>query len=236
MATISGRGSVDGGYAMAVLLVVMGVMAVMLTVVMPVWKQMGQREKEAELVFRGEQYARAIGLFQKKYANAFPPNLDVLVEQKFLRKKYKDPITNSDFVPLLQTQGTAATPGAGSQTAGRPGQTATPAQSNPATGPRPTTPATPATPTTGAPGTPGSGPTGGINGVASKSKDTSIRLYKGRSHYNEWAFVYTPAVQAPGAAGAPGAPGAPGAGRGGPGVPQPPGGRGGRGGATDPRR
>src|SRR4029079_6254791 len=116
---------------------------------------------------------------------------------------------------------------AGSQTATRPGQTASPAQNNPATGPRPTTPATPATPTTGAPGTPGSGPTGGINGVASKSKDTSIRLYKGRSHYNEWAFVYTPGVQAPGAAGAPGAPGAPGAGRGGPGVPQPPGGRGG---------
>ena len=32
---------------------------------------------------------------------------------------------------------------------------------------------------------------GGIIGVTSKSTDTSIRLYKGRSHYNEWAFVYT---------------------------------------------
>jgi type II secretory pathway pseudopilin PulG len=227
----------DGGYAMAVLLVSMSVMAIMLTVVMPVWKQTAQREKEAELVFRGEQYARAIGLFQKKYANAFPPNLDLLVEQKFLRKKYKDPITNSDFLPLLQGQGAAATPGSGSQTAARPGQTPTPAQNNPATGPRPTTPARPTTPTTGGIGTPGSGATGGISGVTSKSKDTSLRLYKGRNHYNEWAFVFIPLVQAPAAAGTPNAPGGgPGTGRpGGPGTGRPGGpGTGGPGGPNGP--
>ncbi len=87
---------------MAALLVALSVMAIMMTVAMPVWKQMSTREKEAELVFRGEQYARAIGLFQRKFANAAPPNIDVLVEQRFLRKKYKDPITNDDFVPVLQ--------------------------------------------------------------------------------------------------------------------------------------
>ena len=230
----------EHGYAMAVLLVGMSIMAIMLTVVMPVWKQTAQREKEAELVFRGEQYARAIGLFQKKYANAFPPNLDMLVEQRFLRKKYKDPMTNDDFAPLLQGQGTTpgTTPGTGSQTAAQPGQTPSPFQSNPATGPRPTTGATPAT---SGVGTSGGGPTGGINGVASKSKDKSIRLYKGRSHYNEWAFVFTPQRQAPGGAGAPGAPGGQ---RGGQGGAQPPtggfgggggiGGRGGRGGPGGP--
>src|SRR5207244_1013734 len=135
------------GYAMAVLLVAMSVMAIMMTVLMPVWKQTAQREKEAELVFRGEQYARAIGLFQKKYANAFPPNRNGLVEQKFLRKKYKDPITNDDFVPLLQSQGTPGTaPGSGSQTASQPGQAPSP------TAPRPTTSTTPATPGVGTPG------------------------------------------------------------------------------------
>ena len=232
----------EHGYAMAVLLVGMSIMAIMLTVVMPVWKQTAQREKEAELVFRGEQYARAIGLFQKKYANAFPPNLDMLVEQRFLRKKYKDPMTNDDFVPLLQGQGTTpgTTPGSGSQTAAQPGRTPSPFQSNPTTGPRPTTGATPAT---SGIGTPGGGPTGGINGVASKSKDKSVRLYKGRNHYNEWAFVFTPQRQAPGGASA-GAPGAPGDQRGGPGGAQPPtggfggpggvGGRGGRGGPGGP--
>lgn len=185
----------ESGYAMAVLLVGMIAMAVMLTVVMPVWKQTVQREKEAELVFRGEQYSRAIGLFQKKYANAFPPNIELLVQEKFLRRKYKDPITNDDFVPLRQSQG--ATPGSGSPTATQPGQAPSPFQGNPTTGRG----ATPAAPGTGAAG----GVAGGINGVASKSKDKSIRLYKGRSRYNEWAFVFTPQAQAPGGAGAPGA-------------------------------
>ena len=85
---------------MAALLVAMSIMAIMLTVVMPVWKHTAQREKEEELVFRGMQYVHAIGLFQRKFANAYPPNIDVLVEQRFLRKKFKDPITNDDFVPL----------------------------------------------------------------------------------------------------------------------------------------
>ena len=64
---------------------------------MPVWKQSVQREKEAELIFRAGQYARAVALYQRKYANAFPPSVDVLLREKFLRKKYKDPMTNGDF-------------------------------------------------------------------------------------------------------------------------------------------
>src|SRR5262249_37430417 len=46
-------------------------------------------------------------------------------------------------------------------------------------------------------GTPGAGATGGVIGVASKSKDKSIRLYNGRNHYNEWAFINTPQTQTP---------------------------------------
>src|SRR6266849_849464 len=72
------RGQSENGYAMAVLLVAMSIMAIMMTVAMPVWKQIATREKEEELVFRGEQYARAIGLFQRKFANSAPPNLDIL--------------------------------------------------------------------------------------------------------------------------------------------------------------
>ena len=40
--------------------------------------------------------------------------------------------------------------------------------------------------------------------MTSKSKDQSIRLYNGRGHYNEWAFVYIQQQQAAGAGGAPG--------------------------------
>ena len=186
----SERREAERGYAMAALIVGLAVMAVLMTVAMPVWKQMAQREKEEELVFRGEQIAHSIGMFQRKTANAYPPNLDVLVQQKFLRKKYKDPITNDDFVPLANTQG-AGQRGAqpGQQGAGQQGRGQQPAQGA----------ATPG----------GAAVVGGIIGVTSKSTDTSIRLYKGRSHYNEWAFIYTPPAQAPGAGGAGGV-GAPG--------------------------
>jgi type II secretory pathway pseudopilin PulG len=205
----------EQGYAMAVLLVAMSVMAVMMTVVMPVWRQTTQREKEEELVFRGKQYARAIGLFGRKYANASPPTIDVLLNEHFLRKKYKDPITNDDFVPVLAGQNVPGT-------------------------------AAPGTPQQGGRGTPGivtgiSAPQvvarGGIVGVTSKSKDKSIRLYNGRGHYNEWAFVYLPPVATPGA-GAPGttAPGQPGRGqRGQPGQQQPGGPFGGQRGQGDQR-
>jgi type II secretory pathway pseudopilin PulG len=209
------------GYAMAALLVAMSVAAVLMTVAMPTWKQMARREKEEELVFRGQQYVRAIRLYGQKFANANPPNIDVLVEQRYLRKKFKDPITNDDFQPILAGQ---AIPG--SSTAPGGGRGGAPVQRGPdaaplASGGPPQPGGTSGR--TGGPGIGGAqGPVGGVMGVMSKSKDLSIKIYNGRQHYNEWAFVYVAQVQAPGA-GAPGA-GIPGRGTGpGRGGPQPPG-------------
>ena len=48
----------ERGYAMAALLVAMSVMAIVLSTAMPVYQTVARREREAELVFRGEQYAR----------------------------------------------------------------------------------------------------------------------------------------------------------------------------------
>src|SRR5207249_3417897 len=45
----------EAGYAMAALLVALSVMAVLMSVAMPVWKQVARREKEEELIFRGQQ-------------------------------------------------------------------------------------------------------------------------------------------------------------------------------------
>src|SRR5439155_11639223 len=188
----------EQGYAMAVLLVAMSIMAIMLTVAMPVWKQMTQREKEEELVFRGSQYVHAIALFQRKTANAYPPNIDVLVRERYLRKKYKDPITNDDFVPLPVG---AAPGGAGTgaaQPGGRGGQppaaSATGRGSLPAQSFTSTASSTPqgaggrgsATPF----GASSGGTIGGISGGASKSKDSSIRSHSGRSPYHALARVY----------------------------------------------
>ena len=172
---------------MAVLLVAMSVMAVMMTVAMPVWKQIAQREKEQELIFRGQQYARAIGLFQRKYANTPPPSLDVLVQEHFLRKKYKDPITNADFVPIPAAAAAAASQARRAAPGGRGGalQPRASRHAGLPTGHRQTA------------------ARGGIIGVTSASTAQSIRIYNGATRYNQWRFVYAPTVATPGA-GAPG--------------------------------
>ena len=174
----------ERGYAMAALLVSLAVIGVILGVAMPVWRTVVQREKEEELIFRGRQYARAIQLFQRKYANAYPPNVDVLVEQRFLRKKYKDPVSKDGEFQLLYQAALAQRPGGGGGQAGAP-------QANP-----------------GGPGQRGAaagssfgsqvaGPQGGVVGVASKNKSKSIRVYDGRTSYSEWQFVWVPAAANP---------------------------------------
>src|SRR5262245_16362892 len=206
------------GYAMAALIVAMGIMALMMTVIMPVWKQTAQREKEEELVFRGLQYVHAIGLYQRKFANAYPPNVDLLVEQRYLRKKYKDPVTNDDFVVLPPGQNLPGAPAAPGQRGGTPGisgpgaGTGAPGMGAPGTGTgsaptRGSQSTTAPQPSTSQPSSRGGlqpigsqpggvgGSLAGVAGVTSKSKQQSIRLYNGRNHYNEWAFVYTPQLQ-----------------------------------------
>lgn len=57
-----------------------------------------QRDKEALLVDRGEQYARAIELYARKMKK-YPQNLDDLEHAqtvRFLRRRYKDPMTGKD--------------------------------------------------------------------------------------------------------------------------------------------
>jgi type II secretory pathway pseudopilin PulG len=160
----------QGGFAMAALLAAMTIMAIFLSMALPAWRTASQREKETELIFRGQQYARAIVLFQRKYANTFPPNVDVLLNEHFLRRKYKDPMTESgEFQVIYANQQGSAQPSAGGTVATR-GQP----QQRPAT-------------TIAGGGT--AGPQGGIIGVASKSTDKSIRVFNGRDKYNEWVFV-----------------------------------------------
>lgn len=184
---------------MVALLVALSVMGIMMGAALPAWHTLALREKEAELVFRGEQYARAIGLYQRRFANAPAPSIDFLVEQRFLRKKYKDPITDDDF--QLLTPGGGGLPGqiadlqsALQQAAGRGG------------GGRGAT----------APGGQGPGQVAGIVGVTSKSPLKSLRLYNGRDTYNQWVFVPVARGRVGDAGGRAGGPaGGPAAGRGG---------------------
>ena len=177
----------EHGYAMVALLVAMAVMAIMMTAAMPVWKTTTQREREAELIFRGQQYARAIGLYQRKMGpGTLPPSIDLLVEQRYLRKKYKDPITNDDFQLLSGAQAAAGQGGRQGGIGGAVGQAQQ--QLGQAAG------------ALGQGRLGQAGPViGGIMGVASKSTATSLRLYNNRDKYNEWTFVFVQAAQGPGA-------------------------------------
>ena len=147
-------------------------------------------------------------LYQAKNQR-LPPSIDALVQGHYLRKKYKDPITNDDFVPFGAAGGAPGQVGPGraaraSRVGGADGPVGT-AAGQPA---RPQSQLEPASrPRSG-------GAQGGIIGVPSKSTAESIRVYQGRTHYNEWPFVFVNAQ--------PGGPGGPG----GRGVPGGPGGRG----------
>jgi type II secretory pathway pseudopilin PulG len=229
----------DHGYAMAALLVAMAVMAIMLSVALPVWQTAVKREREAELIFRGEQYARAIEIFQRRNGG-FPQSLDVLVKTKAIRKAYKDPMTGEDFQPVFVGQmigGAPVAPGqpgrgvAGGPAGGRGVPTARGAfETGPARGGQARSPAAPSPFTgggiaqggAGRAGTPGIAAAGPVIGVVSKSTGDSLRLYNGRGKYNEWAFVAVAMTQQAGAPTGAQQPGVPG--RGGPPVP----GRGGR--------
>ena len=222
------RPACERGYAMAALLVALNVMAILLAMALPAWRTFVQREREAELIFRGEQYAQAVALFSRR-TGGFPTSFDALRDGRYIRKLYKDPITGGDFRPVflgqvaMQTPPTPGGRGAGAALPGRVGQPAgAVAQPAAGVGRGAGTPATPLgragqTPPGGIPGgIPGqpeitSGP---IIGVVSRSAAESIRMYNGRTRYNEWLFVSTAATTQAGAPTGAAMPGIPGRGTG----------------------
>lgn len=95
------------GYTYLFLIFSIVLIGVAISVAARQWKTEIRREKEAELLFRGDQIRRAIGLYYstaRAGMNQFPRSLDALVKdpnssatRRYLRKIYKDPITNDDF-------------------------------------------------------------------------------------------------------------------------------------------
>jgi len=92
------RGGQDG-YALMIVLFLLAVLTVsLLTIVVPAMTD-NQREKEAELVWRGKQYVRGIRLYYQKL-HRFPTDLEDLYKPKtgirFMREAYKDPMNTVD--------------------------------------------------------------------------------------------------------------------------------------------
>lgn len=144
----------------------MAVMAIFLTVAVQSASFQAQREKEEELIFRGQQAVEAIRLFRARNGR-FPLTLDELVKAKprVLRKPWADPMTGMpDWLPIyLGEEGTTVAGG------GSPGPTPTP---NP-----------------GGSGRPGTA-RGPIIGVRSRVCSEAIKIYEGRTKYCEWKFFF----------------------------------------------
>ena len=114
-------------------MVAAAVLLIGLTAVLPGVYQEGQREREAELIFRGFQYARAIAGYHQKFQR-YPTSIEDLTKLtngfRFLRKEYADPMTpggkwrfihaNAQGV-LLDSKTQGPPPGAMGQSGANPG-------------------------------------------------------------------------------------------------------------------
>ena len=83
----------EAGYSLVAVAASIAIMTIMMGVAAPTWRYVMQDMREEELIFRGGQIADAIDRYQKKNGNAPPVSLEVLVKGKYLRKAYKDPMT-----------------------------------------------------------------------------------------------------------------------------------------------
>lgn len=202
-----------GGYTLVALLVAMTVATILIASVLPLASAQAQREKEAELVFRGLQYGEGIRVFRRRFGR-YPNSLKELAEVKprSVRKLWKDPMTKDGEWGIISVQGTPVTPGGGTGTGGGTGLRPAPTPT-----PRPTPRPDPRrTPLPGEAGT-----TGPVVGVYSKSSAKGYRTWEGREAYNEWRFTEQSVTGAAAASGSGAGPG-PGIG----GSPAPPGGAG----------
>ncbi len=240
---IRGKKPSEDGYTLVFVIFLVALLTLSLSVALPKISKQIQRDREVEAMQRGKQYIRGIKLYYRKFGT-YPPNVDALANPtnniRFLRKKYADPITGTpDWKPVLFGQNKAplamgffGVPLGGPTGAGTvPGASTNGIQSatglaSQSTGTDPNKSTDPNNPNASTSGTAGStsafGQTGqtfggaGIIGFSPNSPKQSIMVYKTKTHYNEWEFVYSPLVDQglpPGAnpaGGVPLQPGAPG--------------------------
>ena len=88
----------ERGYILLVLSFFAALMAIGLMQALPTALVQTQRDREEELIFRGEQYRRAVQMYVRKFGR-YPNSLDDLEETngvRFLRRRYRDPVTGEE--------------------------------------------------------------------------------------------------------------------------------------------
>lgn len=91
------------GYALIMILFAAAVASIMLAKTLPRDAMSAQRIREERLINHGEEYARAIKLYFREHKK-YPEDIDDLEETdgvRYLRRRYKDPITGEDEWRLI---------------------------------------------------------------------------------------------------------------------------------------
>jgi type II secretory pathway pseudopilin PulG len=212
--------SSESGYVLLALMLAFTLMLIALAASTPRLGQQIKREKEEELIHRGKDYATAVKRYVHKNGGRFPLSIEQLEDTnhvRFLRKRYKDPMTGeSDWrlVHFGEAEVRIPTPNPGLSGSTSPTQGNTLTGSTAATGPPQTAPTGQASTLNaggvqlgGAQTQPGgtgqlgtlqtsnigtSQPVGGgqVIGVASVNKGQAIKEFNDKDHYDEWLFVY----------------------------------------------
>lgn len=87
------------GYVLITFMLMLTLMAIAAIAVLPEIAQQMRRDREEETIHRAVQYSRAIRRYYKKLGR-YPTRVEELENTnniRFLRKRYKDPITGQDF-------------------------------------------------------------------------------------------------------------------------------------------
>jgi type II secretory pathway pseudopilin PulG len=121
------HGGKDSGYMLLLLMLAVAVLTITMLGVARSYKRAVQRDREVEMIHRGEQYERAVRRFYIKNSR-YPVSLEQLENMNktsYLRKRYKDPMSpdgewklvHATDVKLTATGAQPVTTGTGTQPA-----------------------------------------------------------------------------------------------------------------------
>src|ERR1043166_2903948 len=89
----------EQGYILLMMMLFVTILAIGAAAIAPSIAFQIKRDREEEMVHRGVQYSRAIRRYVKKFGR-YPTRIEELENTnnlRFLRRKYKDPVTGQDF-------------------------------------------------------------------------------------------------------------------------------------------
>jgi type II secretory pathway pseudopilin PulG len=184
----------EQGYVLLIIMMMLAILLIMLTEALPSVYTEAQREREKELIFRGQQYARAIYLFHLQF-NRYPTSVKQLLDTnglRFLRRAYRDPMARNGkwrFIHatangIITDSKTISPPGTAGLQGAQPGLPGGGPGQNAAMGPNSLGSSFGSQKIEGA----------YIVGVAPLSNQQSIIVYNHHAHYDNWEFLGIPGV------------------------------------------